>query len=351
MRVDLRSDTVTQPSKAMKEAMVNAELGDDVWGDDPTVQQLEAKLAKMLGKEAGLFFPSGTMSNLCAMMCWTSRGEAALLGDGNHICFYEQGGISGVGGAFTYQCRSNPDGTLDLDELEYKLKNHTFDKQGDLDYHHCGVRVVCLENPHTLKGGRVSSIEYQKQVKDLCDKYGVGLHLDGARMLNAVHALGMYNEAGLLEFSAPFDSISFCLSKGIGAPVGSVLLGTSDLIKRARRIRKSLGGGLRQVGLLAAAGLYGLEHIAPKMNLDHERAKKLHKFLTETCGLQVDACETNMVFAKIPEPTEFCKVMETVGVLVCSPDGVSVRFAFHHQVTDEMLDYMMEQIKDFLSKQ
>lgn len=350
MRVDLRSDTVTQPSKSMKEAMVNAPLGDDVWGDDPTVQELEAKLARMLGKEAGLFFPTGTMSNLCAMMCWTGRGEACLLGDGNHIAFYEQGGISGVGGCFTYQCRSNPDGTLDLDELEYKLKNHTYDKQGDLDYHHCAVKVVALENPHTLKGGRVSSIEYQHKVRKICDKYGIGLHLDGARMINAIHALGMYSEAGLVEFSAPFDSISFCLSKGIGAPVGSVLLGKSDFIKRARRIRKSLGGGLRQVGILAAAGLYGLEHIAPKMHLDHQRAKKLHSFLGQTCGLQVDACETNMVFARIPEAVKFCEFMETLGVLVCSPDGVSVRFAFHHQITDEMLEYTMSQIKSFLNK-
>jgi len=154
----MRSDTVTQPTPEMKQAMVDAPLGDDVWGDDPSVHELEAYVAQMLGKEAGLYFPSGTMSNLCAMMTWLGRGEAVILGDRNHICIFEQGGVSGVAGNFAYQIPNQADGSLDLKELEYKIANNCYDEEGELDYHHSAIQVVSMENPHTLQGGRVSSV-------------------------------------------------------------------------------------------------------------------------------------------------------------------------------------------------
>lgn len=347
-KVDMRSDTVTQPTPEMKQAMVDAPLGDDVWGDDMTVKDLEAQVANMLGKEAGLYFPSGTMSNLCCMMTWLNRGEAVLLGDRNHICIYEQGGVSGIGGNFAYQIPNGPDGSLDLKELEYKISNNCYDDNGELDYHHSAIRVVSLENPHTLQGGRVSSLQHAVDVRRICDKYKIGLHLDGARMLNAVHHLDMYNDEGIREFSAPYDTISFCLSKGVGAPIGSVLVGPKKFISKARRFRKGLGGGMRQSGMLAAAGIYALKNIAPKMGDDHVRAKKFCEWIKKQEGCSADQCDTNMAFIRIPNNAKYVTYMESKGLFVCAPDTEVVRVAFHHQITDEMLSYLIEETAQFL---
>jgi len=281
--VDLRSDTVTRPSPAMRAAMAGAEVGDDVFGDDPTVIALEARAAALFGLEAGLFFPSGTQSNLAALMAHCGRGEEVIVGQDAHTYRYEGGGAAVLGSIQPQPIQNLPDGTLDLAMVEAAIKPD--------DPHFAVTRLLALEN--TI-GGKVIGRDYLARAVTLAWKRGLSTHLDGARIFNAAVKLGI----AVNQLCAGFDTVSVCLSKGLGAPAGTVLVGHAGLIARARRIRKMLGGGMRQAGILAAAGLHALEHNVSRLALDHANAERLAKGLA-TAGCEVEPVQTNMVFVKV----------------------------------------------------
>ncbi len=282
--VDLRSDTVTRPSPGMRHAMMNAELGDDVFGDDPTVNRLQERAAEIFGFEAALLFPSGTQSNLAALMSHCQRGEEVILGMEAHSYRYEAGGLSVLGSIHPQAVPNRADGTLDLKEVESLIKPD--------DPHFPRTRLLALENTIT---GRVLPRKYLQEAIDLAKRKNLSTHLDGARVFNAATQLGMK----VKDLCAGFDSVSSCLSKGLGAPAGTVLLGRNELIQKAKRARKILGGGMRQAGVIAAAGLYALENNVERLRVDHENAEKLARGLRE---LRLDAAlNTNMVLVKIPQ--------------------------------------------------
>jgi threonine aldolase len=280
--VDLRSDTVTRPSAAMRRAMLEAELGDDVFGDDPTVNRLQARAAELFGFEAALFFPSGTQSNLAALMSHCQRGEEVILGQEAHSYRYEAGGAAVLGSIQSQAIANREDGTLELAEVEAAIKPD--------DPHFARTRLLALEN--TI-GGRALPRAYLEQAVALAKRRGLSAHLDGARVFNAATQLG----ANVRDLCAGFDSVSACLSKGLGAPAGTVLLGRSEFIAKARRARKILGGGMRQAGVLAAAGLYALENNVARLAEDHRNAERLAAGL-RGLDLPVER-HTNMVFVRI----------------------------------------------------
>ncbi len=282
--IDLRSDTVTRPTAAMREAMARAEVGDDVFGDDPTVNRLEAIAAERFGAEAGLFFPSGTQSNLAALMAHCARGEEVILGQDAHTYRYEGGGAAVLGSIQPQPLANRADGTLDLDMVAAAIKPD--------DSHFAVTRLLALEN--TI-GGKVIGRDYLASAVTFAWKKGLSTHLDGARIFNAAVKLGM--PVNLL--CAGFDSVSVCLSKGLGAPAGTVLVGHKALLDKARRIRKMLGGGMRQAGMLAAAGLHAFEHHVERLAEDHDHAAKLAEGLA-SAGFEVEPVQTNMVFARVP---------------------------------------------------
>jgi threonine aldolase len=282
--IDLRSDTVTQPSAAMREAMARAAVGDDVFGDDPTVNRLQEIAAERFGMEAGLFFPSGTQSNLAAVMAHCQRGEEVIVGQEAHTYRYEAGGAAVLGSVQPQPLQNLPDGSLDLVQAEAAIKPD--------DSHFAVTRLIALEN--TI-GGEVLSRAYMADAIALARRRKLSTHLDGARVFNAAVKLGM----PVSELCAGFDTVSVCLSKGLGTPAGTVLVGRRDVVDRARRARKMLGGTMRQVGILAAAGIHALEHNVERLAEDHANAQLLAKGLA-AAGLKVDPVQTNMVFATIP---------------------------------------------------
>jgi threonine aldolase len=281
-RHDFRSDTVTKPTAEMRAAMAAAEVGDDVYGDDPTVTRLQETLAKRVGMEAALFVPSGTQSNLLALMAHCGRGEAFIAGQNAHLYRYEAGGAAVLGSLQPQPIEHAPDGSLPIEKVEAAIT-------GGGDPHFAETRLIALEN--TI-GGQVLSLAYMRAISDLARAHGVGMHLDGARAFNAAIKLGV----DIDEVAAPFDSISICLSKGLGAPVGSVLCGSSALIATARRLRKMLGGGMRQAGILAAAGIYALDHHVDRLAQDHQRAHRLAVGLARHDALRVKMPDTNIIF-------------------------------------------------------
>ncbi len=283
--IDLRSDTVTRPSPAMLAAMSAAEVGDDVWGDDPTVARLQAVVAGHAGKEAGLFFPSGTQSNLAALMAHCERGDEYLVGQLAHTYRHEGGGAAVLGSIQPQPIEQEPDGSLPLDKIAAAIK--------PADAHFARTRLLALENTWH---GRVLPAAYVPQAIALARSRGLATHLDGARAFNAAVASGR----PLHEICAGFDSVSLCFSKGLGAPVGSVLAGSRAVVERAHRWRKVLGGGMRQSGVLAAACLYALEHNVARLEQDHANAERLAQLLSEIPPLQVTGQATNMVFLNIP---------------------------------------------------
>jgi threonine aldolase len=283
-KIDLRSDTVTQPSPAMREAMARAEVGDDVFGDDPTINRLQAACAERFGMEAGLFFPSGTQSNLAAVMSHCSRGEECIVGQDAHTYRYEAGGMAVLGSIQPQPIANKPDGSIEVADIEAAIKPD--------DSHFAITRLVALEN--TI-GGKALAREYMAKVIELARRRNLSTHLDGARIFNASVKLGVPVD----KLCAGFDTVSVCLSKGLGTPAGTVLVGRKDLIARARRVRKMLGGTMRQVGILGAAGLYALEHNVERLAEDHANAERLASGL-RAAGLKVDGPHTNMVFAQVP---------------------------------------------------
>ncbi|OON40881.1 low-specificity L-threonine aldolase [Izhakiella australiensis] len=283
--IDLRSDTVTRPTPAMLSAMMAADTGDDVYGDDPTVNALEAEAARRSGKQAALFLPTGTQANLVALLCHCNRGEEYIVGQLAHNYKYEAGGAAVLGGIQPQPILNAPDGTLPLDSVAQFIKPD--------DIHFAITRLLSLENTYN---GKVLPLNYLEQAWDFTRQHGLALHIDGARIFNATVALGVPLEA-LARYC---DSLSICLSKGLGAPVGSLLCGSQTFIQRARRWRKMTGGGMRQAGILAAAGLYALEHNVTRLQQDHDNAAWLAEKLREV-GVDVSRQDTNMVFLKLPQ--------------------------------------------------
>lgn len=284
--IDLRSDTVTKPTPAMWEAMSKAEVGDDVYGDDPTVNLLQEMAADMMGKEAGLFVPSGTMGNLAALLAHCQRGDEVIIGNKNHSFLYEAGGLSALGGIHSCQLQNQADGSLLPSDVEAAIRPD--------DPHDPITRLVCLENTHNRCGGTVQSVAYTRQIAELAHSRGLKVHLDGARLFNAAAALGVPAR----DLAEPVDSVTFCLSKGLCAPVGSVLCGDRAFIKKAHRVRKMLGGGMRQAGVIAAAGVVALQKMTARLGEDHERARDLAVGLRRISGIQLDpgTPATNMIF-------------------------------------------------------
>jgi threonine aldolase len=299
---DLRSDTVTKPSPAMRDAMARAEVGDDVFGDDPTVNRLQETCAARFGKEAGLFFPTGTQSNLAALMAHCQRGEEVIVGQEAHTYRYEAGGMAVLGSIQPQPLQNRPDGTLDLAEVEAAIKPD--------DSHFAITRLLALEN--TI-GGKVLPREYLGDAVAVARRRGLATHLDGARVFNAAVKLGVRVD----QLCAGIDTVSVCLSKGLGTPAGTVLVGRRDLIDRARRIRKMLGGTMRQAGIIAAAGLYALEHNVQRLAEDHANARRLAEGL-EALGLKVELVQTNMVFVHVPKDSvaALARHLESSGVKV-----------------------------------
>ena len=333
IRYDFRSDTVTKPSAGMRAAMAEAEVGDDVFGDDPSVNRLEQRMAAMLGKDAAIFVPSGTQSNLLALMSHCGRGDEFIAGQKAHLYVSEAGGAAVLGSIQPQPIAHQSDGTMALEDIEAAIKPD--------DSHYARTRVIALENTF---GGKVLPIEYMAQVSQIAQRHGLGLHLDGARAFNACVALG----ADIKAFTAPFDSVSICLSKGLGAPVGSVLVGRQDLINTARRHRKMLGGGMRQSGILAAAGLYALDHNVARLADDHRRAKKLAEGLATFPSLKVTMPDTNIVFVDVEERIgdRFTEFLQGRGVGVLGTYGKQ-RWVTHLDLEDDAVDGALAEVAAF----
>jgi threonine aldolase len=318
--IDLRSDTVTRPTAAMRQAMAAAQVGDDVWGDDPTVNRLEEMAASMLGKEDALFVPSGTQSNLVALMTHCQRGDEYLVGQDAHTYKYEGGGAAVLGSLQPQPLPVQADGTITLAHLREAIKPH--------DFHFARTRLLCLENTFA---GRVLPLDYIADACALARSHGLATHLDGARLFNAVVKL----ECPVEQIVGEFDSVSVCLSKGLGAPVGSVLCGSRDFIIEARRWRKMLGGGMRQAGIIAAAGIHALEHNIDRLAEDHANAAALAEGLGAFEELVIDPAwvQTNMVFMTPPKGTAEALVahLSAQGILV--DPGNTLRLVTHMQVS------------------
>src|SRR5688572_21346812 len=320
--IDLRSDTVTRPTAAMREAMLRADVGDDVYGEDPTVNALQERLAGDLGFEAGLFAPSGTQANLVGLLAHCQRGDEYIVGMDAHTYKYEGGGAAVFGSIQPQPLPHAADGTIPLDAVEQAIKPH--------DPHFARTRLLCLENTWH---GRALPLAYLQAARALCDRRGLSLHLDGARLYNAAVGLGV----PVREITALFDSVSVCLSKGLGAPVGSVLLGSRALIDEARRWRKVAGGGMRQAGLLAAAGLHALDHHVARLADDHRRAATLAHGLRGLPGIEVVAQHTNMVFLDVPADrvAALGQYLDAAGIRIATGYGTRVRLVTHLDVDDD----------------
>jgi len=289
--IDLRSDTVTSPNEEMRQSIFEARVGDDVLEEDPTIQKLEQYASKLLGKESGIFLPSGTMGNLISFLVHCPRGSEALLGDKSHTFIYEAGGISAFGGVHSHQLKNNDDGTIEIDDIKSAIR-------GD-NVHFPRTSLISLENTHNMCYGTPITKDYIKLVSNIAKENGLKIHIDGARLFNA--AVGL--DTDVKEFVKDVDSVTFCLSKGLSAPVGSVLCGNKKFIYEARRMRKALGGGMRQAGIIAAAGLVSLDKMIPQLINDHENAKRLADGISTISGLSVNTekVHTNILYFSVDE--------------------------------------------------
>jgi len=340
--VDLRSDTVTQPTAAMRDAMMSAPLGDDVFGDDPTVNALQQRIAELLGKEAALFVPSGTQSNLVAIMTHCGRGDEYIVGQMAHTYRWEAGGAAVLGSVQPQPIEHQPDGSLRLADIEAAIKPD--------DAHFARSRLLALEN--TI-GGKVLSMSYMADATALARKRGLAAHLDGARLFNAAVEMaggtGNDAKAQARAIAQHFDSVSVCFSKGLGAPVGSALVGSKEFIARAHRWRKMLGGGMRQAGVLAAAALHSLEHHVDRLADDHARAKRLAAGLAGLPGLTLEAPQTNIVFADLAgdRAATLMPFLKSRGVLATGL--YKLRFVTHLDVNDDGIDRAIAAVRDHLA--
>ncbi len=332
--IDLRSDTVTQPTPAMREAMLHAEVGDDVYGEDPTVNALQERLACELGFEAGLFVPSGTQSNLLALMAHCQRGDEYIVGMEAHTYKFEGGGAAVLGSIQPQPILHAGDGTLPLDVVERVIK--------PVDPHFARTKLLCLENTWQ---GRPLPLDYLRDARALCDRRGLAFHLDGARLYNAAVACGVPAR----EVARHFDSVSVCFSKGLGTPVGSVLLGNKDLIETARRWRKVTGGGWRQAGILAAACIHALDHHVERLADDHARAARLADALRDAPGIRLSGQHTNMVFIDVPAERLAAFKAHVDAAMIRMSIGYlpSIRMVTHLDVDDAGVDHAIAALRAF----
>ncbi|HAS6048305.1 low-specificity L-threonine aldolase [Vibrio vulnificus] len=334
--MDFRSDTVTRPTPAMREAMANAIVGDDVYGDDPTVNELEAFAAKEAGFEAALFTTSGTQANLLGLMAHCERGDEYLCGQQAHNYRYEAGGAAVLGSIQPQPVENNPDGTLPFDKLAAAIKPD--------DSHFARTKLLSLEN--TING-KVLPLSYLQEARAFVDKHNLKLHLDGARIYNAATAL----DVPVRDIAQYFDSMTICLSKGLGAPVGSLLLGSKEYIAKARRLRKMVGGGMRQAGILAAAGKLALTEQVAQLKVDHANAKALAQGLSELPGVHVnpDFVQTNIVFAKLDDGIDIDAIAQKLAEesIIITP-GNPIRFVTHKDISRQDIDLFLEKLRFFL---
>ena len=341
--IDLRSDTFTKPTPAMLAAMFRADVGDDVFGEDPTVNRLEAIAAERLGKEAAVFVASGTMGNLICLLAHCGRGDEVILGDQSHTYVYEQGGSSALGGIHPRPLPNQPDGTIDLDAMEGAIRG--------LNIHFPPTRLICLENTHNRCGGAVLTVDYMRSVGKLARDHEIALHLDGARLFNAAVALGV----DVKELVADADSVTFCLSKGLAAPVGSVVCGSSDFVAQARRARKVVGGGWRQAGVIAAAGIVALEQMVDRLADDHANAKRLAEGLAGLSGIVLDPAtvQSDIVIFELHRaditPAELMERLGQEGVKVMAIGGLRLRAVTNYHVTPQKIERTLEVFAGVLS--
>jgi threonine aldolase len=338
--VELRSDTFTLPTESMRRAMATAEVGDDVWDEDPTIHRLQARAAEMVGKEASLFVPSGTMGNLCALLSHTQPGDEVIVEIDSHIFQNEVAGAAVVGG-LQLRPLDTADGRLTPEQITRAIR--------EPDIHEPRTGLLCLENTHNRKGGVCLSPAQTAAVAEVAHQAGFPVHLDGARVFNAAVALNVDVKA----LTGPVDSVMFCLSKGLSAPVGSMLAGPASFIERARRMRKMLGGGMRQAGVLAAAGLIALDQMVDRLADDHRNARRLAEGLQDLSGIDIDLArvETNMVFGDCRPPLtarEFIARCKTVGVLLDLASTYRWRMVTHRGVSAEDIDYAIEAVRQVM---
>ena len=341
--VELRSDTMTRPTPAMRRAMAAAEVGDDVFGEDPTVNRLEAKAAELLGKEAALLVASGTMANLASLLAHCGRGDEVILGHLSHSFIYEQGGMAAVGGICPRTVLNREDGTLRPEEIEAAVR-------GD-NVHFPRSRLLMIENTHNLCGGAPLDAAFMRAAAEIARRHGLRLHVDGARLFNAAAALGV----SARELAAAADSVNFCLSKGLAAPVGSVICGGRDFIERARRARKLLGGGMRQAGIIAAAGIIALEEMVDRLAEDHIQARKLAEGLAAIPGIAIDPdrVRTNIVYFDVSKPglsaAELLRRLEREGIRMLATGARTIRAVTHYEVTAADTDHALSMLAKLMN--
>jgi threonine aldolase len=342
--IDLRSDTVTQPTPEMREAMAEAEVGDDVYRDDPTVNRLEELAAEMLGKDASIFVPSGTMGNLLALLVHCQRGDEVIVGNQSHIYLNEAGGMAALGGIQPCPVPNQKDGTLSLEDILASIRTE--------DVHHPITRLICLENTQNICGGVPLSVAYTRHVGELARQNGLSLHIDGARIFNSAVA----QNVSVKDLVGPADSVMFCLSKGLASPIGSMLVGSQKFITRARHIRKMLGGGMRQVGIIAAAGIISLEKMVNRLADDHIRAKKLADGLRQVDGVVVDEGSpySNMVYMDLADDVkidskQICEKARPMGILLDAESPRRFRLVTHYWIDESAVDKTISAFREILN--
>uniref|UniRef100_A0A7C4XA63 Low-specificity L-threonine aldolase n=1 Tax=candidate division WOR-3 bacterium TaxID=2052148 RepID=A0A7C4XA63_UNCW3 len=337
--IDLRSDTVTLPTKRMREAIFNAELGDDVFGEDPTVNKLEKLAAEIVGKEAGLLVSSGTQGNLVSILTHCSRGDEVILGNLSHTFLNEVGAISALGGIHPHTVVNQKDGTMNLDDIKSAIRGNNI--------HFPRTRLICIENTHNRCFGSPLTAEYTNVVCELAHKYNLKVHLDGARIFNAAVALNV----DVKELTKNVDSLSFCLSKGLSAPIGSVVCGPKDFIAEARRYRKMLGGGMRQAGIIAAAGLIAIEEMIERLKEDHENARLLAEGISRIPKLSIDLerVRTNIIYFDVIDEKITSEIllprMDSNGIKFLSTAPNRFRMVTHYGITREDVEIVIEVLK------
>ena len=330
--IDLRSDTLTQPTEGMRKAMAEAEVGDDVFSEDPTVNRLEKSAAEHMGKEAAVFVPSGTMGNLISMLSHCNRGDEVILGDQSHIFLNEVAGIAALGGIHPHIVLNQPDGTLDLETVEKKIRSS--------DLHYPPTRLLALENTHNYCMGSPIQPEYMQKASALAKKHNLKIHVDGARIFNAAVAL----EVNVKDLVTDVDSVMFCLSKGLSAPVGSVVCGNKEFINKARKLRKMVGGGMRQSGHMAAAGIIALNELVKTLKKDHYNAQFLAKGLSRLKGIILDPklIKTNIIFFRIKHDKinadMFLKKMEDQGIKILAIQPGLFRAVLHREISESQVE-------------
>lgn len=338
--IDLRSDTITLPTEEMREAIANAELGDDVFQEDPTVNKLETQAEEIMGKEAAIMVPSGTMGNLASLLTHCERGTELILGDKSHTFMYEAGGISAFGGIHSRQLHNNDDGSIDLEEIKNAIRVD--------NVHFPRTSAISLENTHNLCYGSPISVEYINSVANIAKENGLKLHIDGARIFNAAAALNV----NVKELVKDVDSVTFCLSKGLSAPVGSVVCGSVEFISKVRRIRKALGGGMRQAGIIAAAGLVSLEKMIPQIKDDHKNAQLLSEGISKIDGLNIDLnnVKTNIIYFGLKSNRitgkQLVSKMENLGLKFFETSPNRFRLVTHYGITSVDIEYTLKKFSD-----